>query len=202
MLWDPIPRLWPGEVAVCIASGPTLAEEDLRTVRASRARCVVVNRMWAAAPWADLLYAADGRWWKSGEAPSAEEFLGVRVSAAKSAEGTIKVNVRNCTTVSDRWLCSGTNSGLQALCLAAAFGARRIGLLGYSMGAGVGLHSHPDHVGMSNPDAEAFARWTAAFDLVAPQLHAAGIEVVNCSESKLRCFPRRTIADFLSENPL
>lgn len=197
--WDPIPRLWPDSDVVVCASGPSLDQADLELLRGVDVKVIVVNRMWAAAPWADLLYAADKAWWESKEAPGPGEFNGLMVSASKTINGTVKVNVRHTDQLNPRWLCNGTNSGMQALCLAANLGARRIGLLGYTMGAGPGgeLHSHPDHQGMVNPKERDFARWRAAFGRIAGGLRDAGVDVVNCSESKLDCFRRAALRDFL-----
>lgn len=199
--WQSVPRLWAGSSAVCIASGPSLDIGDLQLLRqhTGRVRVIVVNRMWQAAPWADILYAADKAWWDSQEAPS-DDFAGLRVSASIAEKADVRVGVRNNYTLDPRWLCSGTNSGLQALCLAANLGAKRIALLGYTAGYGVTgeLHSHPDHIDMNNPGKTEFSRWIAAFGAFSGSLKAAGIDVVNCSQSALTCFRRLSLHEFLA----
>ena len=57
-----VPRAWVDETAVCIASGPSLTQADVDYVR-GKARVIVVNNGYLLAPWADVLYAADARWW-------------------------------------------------------------------------------------------------------------------------------------------
>jgi hypothetical protein len=200
VLWKPIPRLWPGETVIIVASGPSLDPADLAVARSAGTRLVVVNRMWKEIPSADLLYAVDVTWWRSDEAPRAHEFAGLRVAGAKMVEGVFHVNVKHANELNPDWVNSGGNSGLQALSLAAHLGASRIALLGFTCGAGEGgkLHSHEDHgEGMTNPSPHQFAQWNAAFSGVAPHLRAAEIDVVNCSESKLTCFRRIRLSEYL-----
>lgn len=54
---------WAGQVAVIMASGPSLCAEDIAKVRRSGARTIVCNRTWEMAPWADIHYATDRHFW-------------------------------------------------------------------------------------------------------------------------------------------
>lgn len=70
------------------------------------------------------------------------------------------------------------------------FGAARIILLGYDMGATGGrLHWHPDHGGrLHNPLPGKFKDWVANFNKLAG---FCPVPIVNCSRATaLNCFPR------------
>lgn len=91
----------------------------------------------------------------------------------------------------------GGNSGFQALNLAVQFGARDIVLIGYDMS---GNHWHGRHRGLlRNPESSVLQRWASRFDLVAPQLAALGVRVLNASrESAIRRFQKVSLAEALS----
>jgi hypothetical protein len=69
-----VPPEWVGETAAILASGPSLTREQCEAVR-GKAKVIAVNnqaidtdcdgvRVPAMAPWADVLYAADAKWWQ------------------------------------------------------------------------------------------------------------------------------------------
>lgn len=195
--WPPVPRLWPGATVVILASGPSLSDAQVERVRQAHAegRCkvVVVNTTYERAPWAELLYACDAKWWSRYR----PDFAGLKVS-----QDTVEdiPNVVRAPSVDEPGLSldplrihQGANSGFQALNLAVLLGGRLIVLLGFDMkpGAGGKRHWHGDHPeGLSNPDAGNFARWRDAFAEAVPDLVRAGVEVVNCTPgSALACLP-------------
>jgi hypothetical protein len=63
------PELWPGSAFVIVAGGPSLTPEQVaachgRTMFGSKVRMIVVNDGYRIAPWADVLYFCDCKWWK------------------------------------------------------------------------------------------------------------------------------------------
>ena len=50
-------------IVVCVASGPSLIQEDIEYCK-GKAKIYVVNDCHKIAPFADLLYAADTQWWE------------------------------------------------------------------------------------------------------------------------------------------
>lgn len=192
-----MPRLWPNETVVCVASGPSLTVEDVEAVR-GRARVIVVNTSYQRALWADALYAADAKWWKWHQ--GAPDFPGLKYSVMKDAGHWPHVVVlgRGASTGLSNdpsRLCLGANSGYQAINLAVLLGASRIVLLGYDMAVGEGgrQHWHPDHPTRARSPYQTFQ---AAFPTLVAPLDAAGVEVINCSrQTALTCFPRAVITD-------
>ena len=155
------------------------------------------------APWADMLYACDGRWWAK-RGPSAAQFGGLRVSQdprAAARHATIQVDSR-----SGRGLCTdamtvntGHNSGFQALNLAYHLGAKRVLLLGFDMQGKKGrshfFGDYPRETGLQVPSP--YREFVKAFGPLADDLAAAGVQVVNCSPgSALECF---TLGDIHTE---
>lgn len=194
-----IPRLWPGETAVCIASGPSLTAADVDYCR-GRARVIVVNKSILLAPWADVFYACDGRgwgWWKDEIAA----FGGLKFSmdggaAAHGATVIKNAGVWGLSTDPGK-LANGRNSGYQAVNLAALLGATRILMLGYDMQQGPHgeTHWHGDHPNHSQPP---YGSCAAAFKSMIAPLATLGVTVINCSRrTALTCFPQMPIEEAL-----
>lgn len=190
-----VERLWPGETVVCIASGPSLTVEDVNFVR-GKARVIVINNSYKLAPWADILYACDQRWWKWFK--GAPDFPGLKFAlTAESAKWPgVRVIGKSGTdglSLDPRSLRTGGNGGYQAINLAVLLGATKIVLLGYDMQLGEKgkQHWHGDHpMRMISP----YVNFRRCFQTIVDPLKEAGVEVINCSrETALKCFPRRRL---------
>lgn len=200
---------WRGATVVCIASGPSLTKADCDVVRDARAqglcKAITVNTSLERAPFADVLYASDYKWWAhygemvrrgrwsafAGECwtcsqPAAQrmhlQFIrGEQGGGLSRRAGTIRL---------------GGNSGHAMLSLAIEFGAARVVLLGYDMQrTGGASHWHGDHPhGLGNGGN--FPLWVRRMSQVAEDLR--GVEVLNASRATaLKCFPRVTIEETL-----
>lgn len=92
----------------------------------------------------------------------------------------------------------GANSGYQAINLAYLFGAERIILLGYDMGATGDTHFFGNHPkGLFNGNYRSFV---SNFDRLAQDLKRYGVEVINCTrQTALTQFPRGVIDDVFSK---
>jgi hypothetical protein len=155
-----------------------------------KAKIIAVNDNWRMAPWAEILYAADAKWWRYYG--YSREFLGQRWTQHNNgstwAEEARKVGIRvirsaNLDGVSTdpRIIHLGGNSGFQAINLAIHTGAKRILLLGFDCIA-VGPKSHwfghhPPELQRDSP----YALFRDAFRKTAPQIQELGVDVINCS---------------------
>jgi hypothetical protein len=194
-----VPRLWPGETVVCLASGPSLTQADVDACR-GRARVIAIKDAIRLAPWADALYACDARWWKHHA--QALTYTGPRFALEAKAQEWAQV-LENTgelgLEVQPTGLRTGKNSGYQAINVAVHFGARRIVLLGYDMQPDRNQHhwfgKHPySHV---TPPYDVFLR---CFPSIVGPLRAMGVEVINATRSTaLTCFPQRSLEDALAE---
>lgn len=187
---------WRDFTVVCIASGPSLTPEDIESVRQWRAgragRAVVTtNTTVFSVPWADVLVAWDGKWWKTYIARVNEEFKGERWTGSHSNE---KYQAQRFT---GPFRAHG-NSGAAAVSLALWRGAGRVLMLGYDCQKTDGkTHHHGSHPeGMS--DAATIEKWPDRFKALAQR---SGGKVLNCSRvTALTCFPMARLEDELDES--
>lgn len=186
---------WQGRTVVCIASGPSLTAQDCEAAQAAGHPAIVTNSSFRAAPWADILFGHDSRWWKAHLAEVKASGFAGRLLTASPVGGNLGLE----TTHHSAWLRSYPNSGAAAIGIAIAAGALRVVLLGFDCGFGPGgkRHWHADHpAGMSN--CISIAAWPRHFKLVAQDAEKAGVEVLNASRATaLRCFARVDLAEAL-----
>lgn len=188
-----VPRLFPESTIVVIASGPSLTADDAEWCR-GRAPVVAVNDAYRVAPWADVLYACDAKWWDAHQ--GVPRVNGVKFALEKRAASWPGVQVLDNT--GDRGLeldpsgvRSGKNSAYQAVNVAVHLGARRILLLGLDLAQWPGQPSHffgqhPRDLQRDSP----FASFREYFESLVDPLRALGVTVVNCSRrTALECFP-------------
>lgn len=170
-----------------------MSQEVVDKVRGA-GRVIVVNDQYKLAPWADALYACDGKWWKVHT--EALKFQGWKVC--------LSVEKRSCEYDEVYSLiCSGhegfddrpthirscKNSGYQAMHLAAHFGVRRIVLLGFDMrkvrGDDHWFGDHPTPLKCPPP----YSLFLKLISISAKEFKNREIEVLNCTpNSALRCF--------------
>jgi hypothetical protein len=213
-----VERLWPDSTIVCIGSGPSLTPEDVNACGEARsigprgidARpgerwhrvCVIaINNAWQLAPWAQVLYACDAKWygWNSG----VPTFRGLKYSIDPQSAKWPGVQVLQNTgplglELEPTGLRTGKNSGFQAINLAVHLGASRILLLGYDMSP---APDGRDHWHGSHPDGQIppFAAMLATFPSLVAPLAALNIQVVNCSRrTALDVFPKARLEDELA----
>lgn len=197
---------WKGETAAILASGPSMTRAQAEAVR-GKCRVIAVNNQGidtdcdgamvpALAPWADILYAADTKWWRYYH-ERALKFEGRKVTIRDTLPWrevySLKQSVDHASfDPRPTHLVSGGNSGYQAVHLAVHLGVKRVILLGFDMKNGRNGRRHwfGDHPGRLKAHG-AYAGWHRAFDKFAKVLDHMNIEVLNCTpEPALRCFRR------------
>ena len=207
MPWS-VPCLWPGATVACLGGGPSLTVEQLNELR-GRARVIAINDAWRLAPWADALYACDGRWWRKQDGVRA--YAGLKITLSNSAAQVaawpeIKVLENTGTEgleLSPHGLRTGRNGGYQAINLAVHLGARRILLLGYDMRLSADGRSHwfGDHADWPTRPNIYRDVFLPHFEGLAHALDAIGVAVVNCTPgSALQVFPTAPLDQALAES--
>lgn len=180
---------WLGETVVVVASGPSAKDQPLETAR-GRCRFIVVNESWRLAPWADIHYACDYRYWRFSEGWKA--FEGMRVCLDPHACNKVRhpdwnIHLIQCAKNSDAIILDrpgtigwGSNSGFGAINIAAQLGVKAMILVGFDMSLHAGLHWHGPHAPkLGNPRQANLSRWRRAIDGAAKPLESAGIKVYN-----------------------
>ncbi len=201
-----VPRLWPGSTIACLGGGPSLTQVQVDTLH-GRARVIAVNDAWRLAPWVEVLYACDWRWWL--KYVGVPDYSGLKVTLSNSrghldAHPDIQVLENTGTEGLEHdpgGLRTGRNGGYQAINLAVHLGAARILLLGYDM--------KPDASGRTHwfGDHDDWPTRASVFENVmlphyaglARELKALGVAVVNCTPgSALETFPRMPLEQALA----
>lgn len=196
---------WTGEIAAIVAGGESVQAADVEALR-GRCRVAVVNNAYQLAPWADLLYAADRRWWECH--PQAANIGGLKVTPDKDAAKHHRLHridlldqnnpQKDEITLREPGVIGrGGNSGFQVTNLVLQFGVRRILWLGFDCRGG---HWHDNHaIPLRNPTPQRLMVWAETFDRQAKILARIGAEIVNCSEtSAISAYPRMSVQDALA----
>lgn len=185
---------WHGRTVVCIASGPSLTSADCEAVRAAGHPVIVTNTSFRLAPWADVLFAFDSRWWLEHIAEVREGFPGKLVTVSQ-----VVSNLGVATAFGAPWFKQFGNSGACAISLAMGGGAKRVVLIGYDCGKGPRgeAHWHGNHPPkLSN--CASIARWPAMFARVAEEAKRQHVQVINASRATtLECFERMDLSEAL-----
>ena len=166
---------------------------------------IAINTSFRRAPFADVLYGGDGRWWNVYGAEARRVAAGELWTA--DALAAQQYGLRAVHNADDPGLClapgkihTGKNSGYAAMGLAFMWGAATIVLLGYDFQrTGGRSHWHGDHEG-SLPNLSAnLEGWVRRMVQLGADLRAHGVRVVNASrETAITCFPRAPIEDALA----
>lgn len=199
---------WAGETVVCIGGGPSVTPEAVALAR-GRARVVAINNAYLLAPWADVLYFADYRWWEWHRGRKEfQQFAGEKVSIQNTggliADAGIHI-LHNYQTeglsVIPNGVHTGANGGYQVINMVALSRPKLILLLGYDMKYTAGKsHWHGGHPVKVHEDS--YRRWAKLFDTMLPQLDKWGVKVVNCcADSLITAFPKGDLASLLPDTP-
>lgn len=192
---------WTGKTAVILAGGYSLSDEQIEAVRHKQVEAIAVNSTFKRVPWARVVYAGDFMWVKTYAAEMRKTckhaaFWTCDRSAAERWDLNWVKGVNALGLCREKKMIhTNGNSGAQAINLAYLFGSRRILLLGFDMKLGPKgeKHHHPDH---PHPlvQQQTFEEWCRKLGIMAPELEAAGCEVINCTtDTALTCFKRSTI---------
>lgn len=172
---------------VCIASGPSLTAEDCEAVRRSGHPTIVTNTTFRLAPWADVLFGFDLRWWNKYIAEVKAVFGGKLMSMSQ-----ISPQHGVATMFGSTWFRGSGNSGSCAISVALPSGAKKVVLLGYDAADGPNgeKHWHGDHPkGLSN--ALSMKRWPGQFEKIAAEARRQNVKILNASRrTALTCFER------------
>lgn len=175
-----------------IGGGPSLLLSDIEYLR-GKCRVIVINDSYKIAPWADILYYCDGKWYSKNYL-GVSEFSGCVATISDSpahwnfCEGDTAGLSHKLNTLN-----TGRNSAYQALNLCKHLGATEIYLLGVDMGVVDGrCHWHDSTT--TDPN---------AYDLMLPYWETAlqdlgATKVYNCSMvSRIECFEKTKLKDVL-----
>lgn len=176
--------MWAGDTVAILAGGPSLTQADADYCR-GKCRVLAINNSYMLAPWADMLWFCDRRWYEWHK-ESLAEFNGLICTLENyDLEDERIKHVHNFGRdgfhPDPDGVKTGRNSGYQAMHLAIHLGVRRMLLLGYDMRF-VSGRSHW-HGGHSVPVSERMYAQSMVplFATLKPALTERGIDVINCT---------------------
>jgi hypothetical protein len=203
-----VPRLLPnGGTVLVMGSGPSLNQADVDLARSRVDAVIAVNDTYKLAPDADVLYAADTKWWGWHKGcVSAHSVGSVKYPAftgrLKYCMGRtqwypsvqiLRRGPMTGLTLDPGKAALGHNGVYQSINVAVHLGASRVLLIGVDMRGGHFFGRHPDN---SNPP---FSICLQRFATLVEPLKAAGVEVLNCTpKSALTVFPMMPLAQALA----
>jgi len=219
----PIPRDWEGQPAFVIGGGPSVAAQNVESLKGRNV--IVVNSSYEVAPWADLLFFGDYRWWNRHKHIIVRDFPGRIVTTSTSVQHPRVVRIRNARpnrskpgvepplflSVSPTAVPMRRTSFAPAINIAFLRGANPIVLLGADgkPAADGTTHHHKPHPWKSRVggyDAKTKRYTESCWDIqrkadmepLAKDLAAKGIEVLNASpDSGWKMWPIMTLAEAL-----
>jgi len=177
---------WTGQPAIIVGSGPSAATLPLAQARGS-ARFIAVNESWKLAPWADILFATDGKWWTDNK--GVPDFAGVKMTSSPYAREKFGIKL---------FASHGSTSGWRAINLAEMLHANPIVLVGFEHHARNGAHWHEPHT-ERNPGKPEMNMWLIEAQRLGPKFAERGTRVINCTPgSALKCFPIIPFAEWMN----
>lgn len=202
---------------IVIATGASLTADDC-AIAEKKADIIAIKEAYRLLPNASFIYGCDADFWDSEQevyAHSAKKYTQCKKTADKyglewvhcwqNEQKAIREGViapaphdKHKFSFNPAYICSGYNSGFQAINLAILLGYNRIGLLGFDMGITQGGDTHffgKRDIGrnVNSP----YALFAKTLDNNADWLKQNNIEVINCSRmSALSAYERRVIDDF------
>lgn len=187
-----------------LGGGSSLKTTDISRLK-GRCDIIAVNDAWKLCPWANIMYAADAKWWRYYD--FVPEFRGEKVTQSIGPRGWASEAERRGLTVipakmgmdlsfEPGFIHTGHNSGFQALNLAIRFGYTKILLLGFDCWGRHWFGDHPPELHRDSP----YSIFRQAFNNAARQLAGSNVTVINCSQqSTIGGFPKMIVEEALKQ---
>lgn len=162
-----------------------------QAVRAASLPTIAISDTYRLAPWAEMLYSCDAKWWLHHA--EALRFEGLKVTQDASLPFPQVFHIQSSGGAgfdeNPARIRTGANSGYQALHIAVHAGASKVLMFGLDMHGDHFFGRHPEP--LRNADPGVYARaFIPRFNELAPILEGKGVEVINCTPgSALTCFP-------------
>jgi|SRR5690554_4736614 len=205
-----IDKIFNGQTVVCLASGPSLTQEQVDQVEYSYLPTIAINNTFKLAPWCDLVFACDIKWWYKYYEEVIETCWDAELWTIKGVGQHFHKKTKTLgPTINEVGftrtlglgyndkISHGGNSGYLAVNLAYLMGAKKIILVGYDHQHTDGkTHWHGDHdKTYFAKNADDTQRWLNNFRILSRALQNEGIDLVNCSIETAITSCRRSTLD-------
>lgn len=184
-----LPRLFAGRRVYILGGGPSLTLEIADRLRGLHV--VVVNSTARLAPWAEVLFFGDWRWFADNR-PIVDPWPGLAVTTCTRAARTLP----RLHLVGPPEVATGLTSGHSALDVAAAMGAAEIVLLGFDCRTVAGRSHHHDDYRVQAPESLYRERILPMWAGWGERMRQKGVAVINATPgSALDEFPRADLGE-------
>lgn len=184
--------LWKDKTIIVLASGPSLTETDVNTIKELDLPTIVTNNTFQLAPWANILIFHDANWWRKYRVEVSNKFKGQAVTVSLIRES-------NVLSLHGLGFNGFGNSGAAGISFAIYAGAKRVICLGLDckLDSDGKTHWHGDHIrGLGN--AVSLPKWFVRFDELAEYAKDQNVEIINASrDTALESFTRIQLEDLL-----
>jgi hypothetical protein len=194
-----VQREWRQEPVFILGGGPSVNGLDLTQLEGHKV--IAINSAWRTYKAADVLFYADGRWWREYGKNSSGEFSGQVVTTAserpRNAITRKKVSPRLGLANNPGELALDKSSVSGAINEAVHRGSDLIVLLGVDgkLGEGGKRHHHGEKY-MWELVPKCFDQHAVEFKALAPSLEACRVRVINANpDSKIEVWPRMTFEE-------
>lgn len=201
------------EMYVCIASGPSLNQDQINIIgrykNVNNLKIIAINDNWKwkyqGAFISDHLYAADEAWWKiwiktiDNEQFNGQKWITRDKHVATRYNLTLIPGENKSGLGTNGVIHFGGNSGYQAINLAYHLGAKTIGLIGYDMKVGSNneLHWFGNHGNGLRNMPHKLDEWIIQHDQLKKDLDERGIDVINFThDSALYQYRKESLNDY------
>lgn len=197
-----VPPIWKNKTVVIIGGGKSLTQEQVDYCH-GRAKIIAVNDAYLKAPFADILYFCDDRWYEWHKNKSEyKNFPGLKVTLEnpwvvkkEPSIKSIKNLGRDGLSDFDYGVMTGRNGGYQAIGLAVHLGVKKIILIGFDMKPG---HWFGDHPKPTLPTVYK-DQMLPCFETLKKPLQALKITLINATpDSQLKIFPMMPLEEALA----
>lgn len=193
-----VPCMWPDETVFILGGGPSLPVDRLPELR-GKGKVIAVNNAGFVAPWADMLFFADGRWltWNRSRLGEFEgEYIVTRSPTFITDDPIHYLKYKPYRLSHVPTEIGGLCGGSSAINLAYLAGACRIVLLGFDYRPG---NFHDEHR-TPGPDEDHYRmKFVPAMKHIANGLASTSVSVWNTTpNSALEFFSFKSIDEFLT----
>lgn len=206
---------WTGEDAFIICGGTSVRPDLVERLRGRpTAHVVAINSSYLIAPWAEILFFADDRWWSreltENREPNLRAFEGQIVTIARRSKHELLWHLHRHIPTMGQPVAKGRDTvalertsltGVLNLCIHK--NAKRIILIGADNRDGPAgrIHHHAEYPWSRKEETWRLKAQEVA--MVVKPLAAAGIEVINASpDSTFPWWPRPDFESWLKENAI
>lgn len=220
---SPVSPDWAGEPCFVVATGPSLTEEVIQTVRMARWlhqwRVIAVNDAYRVMPWADAMYACDNHWWLKVERDFSK-FQGELWTSHEEINHPHEVHANDAREViakfpqvrlvagrdgsefsfNPEFIRYGHTSGFQAMNLSLLKGCREIVLVGFDARHVDGkAHFFGDHPTELHTTSDlGYRAHVRHFEHAAKRL-PPDVSIINATPgSAIKCFPMMSLEDAIA----